>query len=104
MKTNTANEFLNNFIKTNCFKIGSRYHRELMNKTRKYSKLTSLLINKCDIEIFNKKIVILKFPFKSIYSEQALEDKIKIQQIFSKILNKEIEIIVCIGKLKKRRK
>lgn len=108
MKNENTSEKQNNesnnqtiYKKTEYINIDSVKHNQLIKRIELESenKILSLIIKKCDIEVFNNKIIVLRFPIRTIYSEQAELRKKDFNEIFSKIVKKPVEVTTFVATL-----
>ncbi len=76
-------------------------HKELIKHAREEgSNLLAKLLEKCDIEVLNNEIIVLRFASKTIYSEQAEAYKTELTDLFNALVNKKIEVVPYVVTLK----
>jgi len=87
------------YKRTEYIEIGSKKHDKLIKLSLEKNKLLTKLIEKCDIEVFNNKIIVLRYQTKTIYSEQAEVFKEELSNLFSELVKKPVEVIPFVAVL-----
>ena len=94
-----------NFYRTEYIRIDSYIHKQLVEDIEQESRILSHILKKCYIEIFNNNnIIVLRFPIKSIYSEQAVIYQSKFVDFFKKIKGNKVQVIPYVALLKDYKK
>jgi hypothetical protein len=84
---------------TEFIKIGTEEHSKIISCASSENKLIGRLISKCDLEVLNNRIIILRYPQRSIYSEQAECFKSRISDFFNRFVKKKVEVIPYVASL-----
>ncbi len=80
------------YIRVTTFKMNTKQHRKILNEIESVNKFIAQFLRRCDIEIYDPNIFILRFSKSSIYSENAIKYIKKIKNVFT-ILFPEVENI-----------
>lgn len=89
-----------NFYRTEYIRKDTDRHKQLVKEIESNDRILAHILKNCDIEIFNNNIIVLRFPTKSIYSEQAIIYQSRFVDFFKQIKGNKTQVIPYVALLK----